>query len=171
LFKRGNVRIFIHIFNKHAYNRPMPISTVRFSPSSLGFLFNDISRKLRRHFDAQMSQFGLTQAQWQALLTVATFEGCTQKELADVLEVQPISMARLIDRMARGGWVRREPDPNDRRAHRLFLTSQCDPVLELAQAASKKIVAKAYEGMSQLDQERLLAYLEHIKLNLQNEQE
>jgi DNA-binding MarR family transcriptional regulator len=118
-----------------------------------------------------MSQFGLTQAQWQALLTVATFEGCTQKELADVLEVQPISMARLIDRMARGGWVRREPDPNDRRAHRLFLTSQCDPVLELAQAASKKIVAKAYEGISQLDQERLLAYLEHIKLNLQNEQE
>lgn len=117
--------IFFAAFDKHAYNMPKPRSTVNFVPSSIGFLLNDISRTFRRHFDVKMAEYGLTQAQWRALLIIATRQGCTQRELADALEVQPISVARLLDRMVKGGWVKREPCPSDRRAHRLYLTSQC----------------------------------------------
>ncbi len=144
----------------------MPISTVRFSPSSLGFLLNDISRKLRLLIDAEMNQLGLTQTQWRALLTIATMEGCTQRQLADILEVQPISLARLVDRMVSGGWVRREPSPADRRAHQLFLTSKCDPVLELAQDVSKRIIDRAYRGLSEAERAQLIALLERVKTNL-----
>lgn len=144
----------------------MPISTVRFSPSSLGFLLNDISRKLRLLIDAEMSQLGLTQTQWRALLTIATMEGCTQRELADILEVQPISLARLVDRMVSGGWVRREPSPSDRRALQLFLTSKCDPVLILAQDVSKRIIDRAYQGLDEVERSQLIVLLERVKTNL-----
>jgi len=144
----------------------MPRSTVNFVPSSLGFLLNDISRTFRRHFDIKMAEHGLTQAQWRALLIMATREGCTQRELSDALDVQPISIARLLDRMVKGGWVKRAPCPNDRRAHRLYLTSRCDPILEVAKAASQEVLSRANQGISEAELAQLLGTLERIKNNL-----
>jgi MarR family transcriptional regulator for hemolysin len=80
------------------------------------------SRLLRNYIDHRAKGRGTTRAQWIVLFRLRQHEGLSQVDLADVLELQPISLVRLLDRLVEHGLLERRPDPKDRRANRLFLT-------------------------------------------------
>jgi MarR family transcriptional regulator for hemolysin len=81
------------------------------------------SRLLRNYIDHRAKARGTTRAQWIVLFRLRQQEGLSQVDLADVLELQPISLVRLLDRLVEHGLLERRHDPKDRRANRLFLTA------------------------------------------------
>ncbi len=100
------------------YNISMLMNT---SPS-LGFLLHDVARQMRSRFDIRARALGVTRQQWRVLLTLAREgEGRSQAELADALDVERITLCRMIDRLADAGLVERRPDPGDRRVRRIHL--------------------------------------------------
>ncbi len=99
------------------------------------FLLHDVARLIRVEADKRARAHGMTRAQWVILVRVERQPGLSQKELAEVMEVEPITVARLIDRMERRGIVERRPDPKDRRVWRVHLCPSAQPLLgELHQA-------------------------------------
>ena len=82
------------------------------------------SRLLRNYIDHRSKERGTTRAQWIVLFRLRQNEGLSQVDLADVLELQPISLVRLLDRLVEHGLLERRHDPKDRRANRLFLTAK-----------------------------------------------
>ncbi|MBK5206276.1 MAG: MarR family transcriptional regulator [Polaromonas sp.] len=108
---------------------------------SLGFLLADVSRAMRKAFQQRLEGSSLTQAQARALVYVSRHEGVRQIDLAEMLEVQPITLARLIDQLADAGLVERRVDPADRRAYHIFLMPAAAP-----QLAAIKQVAKAIQA-------------------------
>lgn len=96
---------------------------------SFGFLLHDVSRLMRRRFEQHARHLGLTRAQWQAMIFLAKMEGCHQRVLAEALEWEPITLARVLDRLEQAGYVERRPDEKDRRAWRLYLTPNAAGVL------------------------------------------
>src|SRR5574338_946906 len=97
---------------------------------SLGALLNDVTRLMRKRCDQRAKNLGLTRAQYFLLAKLSRCEGINQVGLADLMEVEPISLARLVDRMEAAGWLERRADPADRRARRLFLTAKSRPMIE-----------------------------------------
>ena len=95
-----------------------------------GFILNDVARLLRTYADYRAAQFGMTRAQWAVLVRLDRSEGLNQSELAEMLDLQPITLTRLLDKLCDSGLIERRPDPDDRRAKRLFLTSAARPLLE-----------------------------------------
>jgi MarR family transcriptional regulator, transcriptional regulator for hemolysin len=93
------------------------------------FLLHDLARQLRLNADRRASIHGLTRAQWIVLYRLENQPGLSQKELAEILEVEPITVARLIDRLEERGMVERRDDPHDRRIWRLHLRPAARPVL------------------------------------------
>lgn len=133
---------------------------------SVGFLLQDVSRLLRRNFNRRVQDLGLTQAQWQAIARLWQNEGISQAGLADLLEVQPITLARLIDRMQATGWVERRPDPDDRRAVRLYLTPRVEPIISEMWEAAARTRQLAMAGLPEDRREALIEILSHMKQNL-----
>jgi MarR family transcriptional regulator for hemolysin len=141
--------------------------TKPFDPDrSLGVLISDVARLLRRNFDRRLQSLGLTQAQWRAIVHVSRSEGMNQVALAECLEIQPITVARLIDRMEAAGWIERRNDPLDRRAVRLFLTAKCQPVLEEIHARAAETIAESVLGVAASTQNQVFEGLQRIKQNL-----
>lgn len=133
---------------------------------TLGFLVNDIARLLRRNIDRRLQSLRLTQAQWRAIVHLSRSEGMTQAMLAESLEIQPITLTRLIDRMESAGWVERRTHPLDRRAVQLFLTAQSQPILDEMHARAADTLSDATRGVTPRAQRQLVATLEQIKQNL-----
>lgn len=135
---------------------------------TLGFLLADASRMMRRAFQQAMqdSALTLTLAQARALVYVARHEGLRQVELAEVLEVQPITLARLIDQLGGAGLVERRPDPSDRRAYRLFPTPAAAPQLAEIERVAKAIRRQALRGLDARQSAMLLPVLSRIRDNL-----
>ena len=133
---------------------------------SFGFCLQDVARLMRRNFNRRVAALGLTQAQWQALAYISRNEGLSQAMLADILEVQPISVARLIDRMETAGWVERRPDPGDRRALKLYLTERATPMLDDMWAQAALTRTDATRGFTETEKETLLDLLSRIRVNL-----
>jgi MarR family transcriptional regulator for hemolysin len=133
---------------------------------SLGFLLSDAARLLRRRFDQKARHLGLTRAQWQVLAHLARNEGINQVGLADLLDVEPITLCRQIDRMEEGGWVARRPDPGDRRARLLFMTEKARPVIVEMRALAEEIYAEALDGLPGEARAQLIATLQHVRANL-----
>lgn len=133
---------------------------------ALGFVLSDVARLIRRNFNRQVQKLGLTQAQWQVLAFLARNEGVRQIQLADSLDMQPISVARIIDRMQASGWVERRPDPTDRRAFNLYLTAQANPILEQMWDQGAITRAEALKNIPAADQEQLLRTLLRMRENL-----
>src|SRR5258706_15552124 len=96
---------------------------------SLGFLISDVSRLMRRRFDERARLIGVTRAQWRTLVTLSRHEGINQGGLADLLEVEPITLCRMVDRLEEAGLVERRRDPADRRAWQIFPPPQALPPL------------------------------------------
>src|SRR4051812_5299001 len=105
-------------------NRAMPLTR------DLAFTINDVARLLRTHADQKAAQFGMTRAKWAVLARLDRYEGLKQSELADMLDLQPITLTRLLDGLCENGLIERRSCPNDRRAKRLFLTAAARPLLE-----------------------------------------
>lgn len=114
---------------------------------TLGFLLADVSRLMRRTFQQRLEGNSLTLAQARALIYVSRHEGVRQVELAELLEVQPITLARLLDQLTQARLVERRPDPADRRAYQIFLTPAAVPQLAAIEHVTKAIRAEALRGL------------------------
>lgn len=134
--------------------------------SSFGFLMSDTARLLRKHFDQHVRPTGLTRAQWRVLVNLARTPGINQTTLADLLEIEPITLCRQIDRMEDAGWVRREVDPNDRRAWLIYMTEQAAPMLHRIYAVALDVNAEAFAAVSAVELEAVVGTLMKIRANL-----
>lgn len=127
---------------------------------SLGFLLIDVSRHMRRAFQRQLEGSSLTQAQARALIYVSRHEGVRQVELAELLEVQPITLARLLDQLAEAGLVERRPDPADRRAYQVYLTPDAAPHLAAIEQVTAAIRADA---LRELDEQQVATVMHALR--------
>ncbi|MGB6537727.1 MAG: MarR family transcriptional regulator [Xanthobacteraceae bacterium] len=130
------------------------------------FSLNDVARMLRTYADQKAAQFGITRAQWVVLVRLDRSEGLKQSELAEMLELQPISLTRLLDKLCDGGLIERRSDPIDRRAKRLFLTPAARPLLEKLGILGEDLMAAALAGVAPESVEQTVAQLAIVKENL-----
>jgi len=121
---------------------------------------------MRKRFDGRARSLELTGAQWRVLARLRRFEGINQTALAEILEIEPITLGRHIDRLEGKGWVERRPDPEDRRAWRLYLNDAVQPVLDEMHKISNWNRDAATNGFSAVERERLIDDLLRIKVNL-----
>ncbi len=133
----------------------------------LGLEIYETYRTVRRHFDRRARALGFTQAQWRALLRLDGNPGISQARLADLLDMQPISLARILDRMASADLIERRPDPNDRRVVQLFLTPESTPVLSVLREIAEDVRAIATKGLSVDEQTNVIASLHQMRVNFE----
>lgn len=139
---------------------------MRVMSDGLGFLISDVSRLLRREFDARARAIGVTRAQWRALLALSRAEGINQGALAERLEVEPITLCRMVDRLADAALVERRRDPADRRAWNIYLTDRARPLIEQLTGIADDLLAAAFDGIEQPARDALAATLHRIHANL-----
>lgn len=133
---------------------------------SIGFNLYDAARLLGNEFERRARPHGVTRVQWRVLVWLAAQPGLRQAQLAGLLEVTPIAVARLIDRMEDEGLIERHPDPDDRRAWRLKLTARAQSRMDTMQAIAADVRAVALAGLNRKEQEFLLDALRRIRGNL-----
>ena len=135
---------------------------------SFGYLLNDVTLLFRKHFDRRAVRFGLTRAQWRALKALHRRPGMRQNELAEQLDMEPIAVGRVIDRLQAAGFVERRADPKDRRAWRLHDTEQARGVIDGMEDIARGLRRDATAGISPDDLKIMLAVLDRMKENLQS---
>lgn len=135
---------------------------------NFGFILHDVARLMRTHFDRRVKSLGFTRSQWWVLTHLYRNDGVTQSELAESLEIEKATLGRLLDRLESKGWVRRENHAGDRRAKRVFLTDEVEPVMKTMRAAAAELRSFALSGLSADDQERFVNTLLCVKSNLMN---
>ena len=133
---------------------------------SLPYLLGDIGRLLRRRFDERARLVGATRAQWRTLTLLKRNEGLNQGALADLLEVEPITLCRMIDRLADAGLVERRRDPADRRAWRLYLTAKSRPLIDDLHRIADELVEQMLDGIAPDERDRLGESLGRVRANL-----
>jgi DNA-binding MarR family transcriptional regulator len=137
------------------------------SPSdSIGLLINDVARAMRREFNAHLQPTGLTLAQARALLYVSRHQGVRQVDLAELLDIQPMTLARVLDQLAAAGLVERRHDPADRRAFRLHLSHAAQPVVARVSRVAAATRERAARGLSRSEHDLLIGLLLRLKRNL-----
>ena len=130
------------------------------------FLLHDVARLLRMDVDRRASAHGMTRAQWALLIWLERQPGLSQKELAELLEVEPITVARLIDRLEARGMVERRPDPRDRRIWRLHLCPPAYPMLGEIASQRTEIARMVTAGIDQPTQDAMTEALILMKAAL-----
>jgi MarR family transcriptional regulator for hemolysin len=142
----------------------------RSGPIDADFLFAlfEVQRLLRLYADKQASQYGLTRTQWAVLAKVNRTEGLKQAEIAEMLEIQPITLTRLIDKLCNNGLLERRSDAADRRINRLYLTKAARPLMAKLATLRSEVVATACTGFSHAEVHRLVEQLETIKDNVRD---
>jgi DNA-binding MarR family transcriptional regulator len=133
---------------------------------SLGSMLADVARLMRRSFDERARDIGVTRPQWQVLLVLSRNEGINQGGLADILEVEPITLGRMVDRLQEAELVERRPDPADRRAWRLHLTAKAHGLTEKLRPLAADMIETAFDGISDAERIRLMSSLDRIRQNL-----
>jgi MarR family transcriptional regulator, transcriptional regulator for hemolysin len=151
-----------------------PHETVRPSkPMSPGrefvFAMHDVARLLRTLADQRARELNMTRGQWSVLKRLEMSQGVKQTELAELLDLQPITLARLVDKLAGLGLVERRDDPNDRRANRLYLTEAAAPVLTRLNELGETLIGQALDGFDGFEIAALGERMERIKTNLKRE--
>lgn len=133
-----------------------------------GFVVHEVARLLRRRFEQRLRTMGtgLTRAQCAVLIHLASKQGINQTCLAQSLDIEPITLVRLLDRLQEAGLVARKPDPRDRRAYIPELTAKAKPVLDLVYGLAESVYEEAQVGLAKTDVSRLLGHLQTIKANL-----
>jgi MarR family transcriptional regulator for hemolysin len=136
----------------------------------LNFLFTlgEVQRLMRAYADREAARYGITRAQWAVLAKLERNEGMKQSELAEQMEMQPITLTRLIDKLCDNGWIERRGDETDRRVNRLYLRKAARPLLGKLAGLRSELTATALEGISPSDAHRMLAQLEMVKENVRN---
>jgi MarR family transcriptional regulator for hemolysin len=133
---------------------------------TLGFLLHEVARLLRRRFEQNARGSGPTRSQWQVLAYLAKNEGINQSGLAGLLEIEPITLCRIVDKLQTLGLIERHPDPSDRRAWLLHLTPPARPKLSQLRRLSEVTRSEALAGVPEADTDRLLRTLQALKANL-----
>src|ERR1700744_4926955 len=147
------------------------METIRMRGSvDINFLFTlgELQRLVRAYADKQPARYVITRAQWAVLAKVERTEGLKQSELAEQMEMQPITLTRLIDRLCDHGWIERRGDDTDRRVNRLYLRKAARPLLGKLAGLKAEITAAALAGLSPAEADRLVAQLESINENVRN---
>ena len=127
---------------------------------------HDVARLMRANFHRRVQPLGFTQAQWRALFHLSRHQGIKQVALAEILEIQPITLGRLVDRLEAAGWAERRRDPSDRRAFQLYVTAAAQPVLERIRELAAETREEAMKGLGQTERAHLLELLSATKDNL-----
>jgi MarR family transcriptional regulator, transcriptional regulator for hemolysin len=133
---------------------------------TLGFLLHDVARLLRKRFEQNARGSGLTRSQWQVLAYLAENEGINQNGLADLLEIEPITLGRIVDKLQMLTLIERRPHTSDRRVWLLHLTPAARSKLTQLRRLGDVTRGEALTGVSQTDTERLLKTLQALKTNL-----
>jgi DNA-binding MarR family transcriptional regulator len=133
---------------------------------NLGSMLADTSRLLRRSFDVRARDIGVTRAQWQVLTTLLRHEGVNQGGLAELLDVDPITVCRMVDRLQDATLVERRADPADRRSWRLFLTPRAHDLLGQLRPLAEALIEEALAGIDLEERDKLRDLLDRIRDNL-----
>jgi MarR family transcriptional regulator for hemolysin len=134
--------------------------------SMLGFLLHDVARLLKKRFEQNSRESGLTRSQWQVLTYLAQNEGINQAGLAELIEIEPITLGRIIDKLETLRLIKRNPHPTDRRRWLLHLMPAARAKLEQAREYDDVTRREAMVGVSEDDAQRLLKTLQALKENL-----
>lgn len=132
----------------------------------IGFLLSDAARLLRRSFDERARAMGVTRPQWRVLALLKRFDGSTQVTVADMLDVEPITLGRMVDRLQDAGLVERRADPADRRSWRLHLTPDGEQKIEALRPTALALFDDALAGLDAAQRLELEAMLNIIRANL-----
>lgn len=133
---------------------------------TLGFLLHDVARLLRRRFEQRAKNLGLTRSQWQALAYLNVNEGIHQGGLAEILEIEPITLVRILDKLEERGLIERRRHPTDRRIWLLFLRDAARPIVAVMGEIGNATRADALDGLSEADRGQLVRSLSTMKTNL-----
>jgi MarR family transcriptional regulator for hemolysin len=136
------------------------------SQPTLGFVLNDVARLLRKRFEQRARGLGLTRAQWQVLAYLSNNEGIHQGGLADLLDIEPITLVRILDRLEANGFVERRRHATDRRIWLLHLTPKAHPMLTRMRVIGDATRQDALDGLSDQERAQLLHMLTDMKQNL-----
>lgn len=133
---------------------------------SLGFLLHDAARLLRKRFEDRASGYGLSSAQWRLLVRLVREEGVPQARLAEFLEIEPISVSRLLDRMEQNGWVVRRQDRSDRRVRMIYPTEKSRQAFAHVKSLAGEVYEYALRGMPEANRKALMEGLAMLVENL-----
>ena len=133
---------------------------------NIGTMLAEVSRMIRRAFNERAREIGVTRPQWLVLTTLRRHEGIKQGGLAEILDIEPITLCRILDRLQDAALVERRKDPSDRRAWRLFLTDKAQALLEQLKPLGAEVMELALGDISQQDCDQLRATLSQIHRNL-----
>ncbi len=132
----------------------------------IALVINEVARMLKTYADQRARCLGVSRAQWVVLVRLHRTEGLKQSELAEILEMQPISLTRLLDRLAENGLIERRADPNDRRVNRLYLTPAAKPLIAKLNDLGSEVMDAVLDGLDEKGHARLLRDLNLMKDNL-----
>ncbi len=135
------------------------------------FLMADAARLFRKAFNARARELGLTGQQWRVLVVIRRNPGIRQSVAADMLEVEPITLSRMVDRLSDAGMVERRADPGDRRAWSLFLTAAAEPLMDRMRAMAEELTGNALDGFSVAERSQLARLVERYRANLSHRTE
>ena len=133
---------------------------------TLPFEIGETAHALRRAFDRRAATLGVTRAQWKVLFRLSRTPGLRQVELADILDVEPITLSRIIDRLEEAGLVERLRDPDDRRAWRLEITTKAQPLIAKLRALAEELMDEAFAGLSEDELALMRSKLAKIRDNI-----
>lgn len=134
--------------------------------NTLPFEIAETAHTLRRAFDRRAATLGVTRAQWKVLFRVSRTPGLRQVDLAEQLDVEPITLCRIVDRLEDAGLVERRRDPEDRRAWRLEVTAKAVPLIEQLRLLGDEMMAVAFAGIPEADLETVRSTLERMRANV-----
>jgi MarR family transcriptional regulator for hemolysin len=133
---------------------------------NFGFLLKEVSRRYVNRFEVRAAEIPLNLAQAKTLVRLEKNEGVSQARLAELAEVDPMTMVRILDRMEAEGLLERRPDPADRRARCLYLTAKAKPILGEIWRLSDEIRAEIFAGVSQAEHEQFMSVLQRLYDNI-----
>ena len=132
---------------------------------TLPFEIGETAHALRKAFDRLAVGLGVTRAQWKVLFKLTRTPGLRQVELADMLDLEPITLCRIVDRLEEAGLVERSRDPDDRRAWRLHVTAKAQPLIDKLQKIGAELVEQAFTGIDPQDIETTRKVLARVREN------
>ncbi|HEX7930182.1 MAG TPA: MarR family transcriptional regulator [Sphingomicrobium sp.] len=132
----------------------------------LPFEIAETAHALRKAFDRRASALGVTRAQWKVLFRLTRFPGLRQVELADMLDIEPITLTRILDRLEEAGLVERQRDPDDRRAWRLQVTDKAKPLVERLKLLGSELVNEAFADIDRSELDQVRGVLARVRENV-----
>lgn len=132
---------------------------------TIPFEIGETAHALRKAFDRLAVGLGVTRAQWKVLFKLTRYPGLRQVELADMLDLEPITLCRMVDRLEEGGLVERVRDPEDRRAWRLHVTQKAQPLIAKLQGVGDELVSHAFAGIDRKEIEITRQVLARVREN------